>query len=313
MFGYIKPLIPELRVRELEYYRSAYCGMCGRMGKECGTLSRLCLSYDLTFLSLLIMTLTGEKNKIEKHGCPANCFVSKKMTVSSPATDYAAAACAALASFGFADDVRDEKGARRAFSSMAEKASEKWLSRSEKLYPGLTEGLRERLQALNAAEENATAEAKDANGTASSPADVCSALFGEVLSFLFSFPFSKDESDSGHVNKAIASAVGNAIGRWIYIVDATDDLKKDEKRERFNPLLISYGASELTDDEKTTLRCNLAALAGQAQDALLLCDRDAEAPSEPYSIIMNILSGGMKTVAQAVLDGSYDKPARDKV
>ena len=51
MFGYIRPNKPELLVKEYDLYKSAYCGLCKRMGKDYGRLSRLALSYDGTFLA----------------------------------------------------------------------------------------------------------------------------------------------------------------------------------------------------------------------------------------------------------------------
>ncbi|MFR4142908.1 MAG: DUF5685 family protein [[Clostridium] leptum] len=57
MFGYIRPNKPELLVKEYDLYKSAYCGLCKRMGKDYGRLSRLALSYDGTFLAMLSMAL----------------------------------------------------------------------------------------------------------------------------------------------------------------------------------------------------------------------------------------------------------------
>jgi len=311
MFGYIRPATGELKLRELEYYRAAYCGMCRSMGSECGAASRLCLSYDLTFLSLVIMTLTGEKPEIKKNRCPANCLAKKKMTTSSFASDYSAAACGILASLKFTDEKNDETGARRAAASMAEKLSAPWIKRADEHFPGLADGIIERLDRLSKAEDELWKSYRGGEDvTASAPADSCAGLFGELLSFVFSYPF---DGDSDRGNRAIASAVGSAVGRWIYIVDAVDDLKKDAEKKRFNPLLMTYTRPELTDDEKLTLKCHLAALSGSASDALLLCDRKEAAPPEPMGIIDNILSFGMRAVADQVFEGSYNKPHKDKM
>ena len=54
MFGYIIPdqqaMTPEARWR----YRTAYCGLCRRASALHGMAGRLTLSYDLTFLNLLL-------------------------------------------------------------------------------------------------------------------------------------------------------------------------------------------------------------------------------------------------------------------
>ena len=64
MFGYIRPNKPELLVKEYDLYKSAYCGLCKRMGKDYGRLSRLALSYDGTFLAMLSMR--SEERRVGK-------------------------------------------------------------------------------------------------------------------------------------------------------------------------------------------------------------------------------------------------------
>ena len=70
MFGYVQPYIPDLTVGDYEYYRAAYCGLCRSMDEVCGGSSRMTLSYDGVFLSLLRMLLTDERPECEQHHCP---------------------------------------------------------------------------------------------------------------------------------------------------------------------------------------------------------------------------------------------------
>ena len=64
MYGYIRPVERELRLRESEYYRALYCGICRAQGRQCGNISRLSLSYDSVILALLRIAVTGEHIKI---------------------------------------------------------------------------------------------------------------------------------------------------------------------------------------------------------------------------------------------------------
>ena len=66
MFGYIRPKIPELKVREYDQYKGIYCSLCKRMGKEYGIASRFALSYDSTFLVLMMLGLEDECTPFEK-------------------------------------------------------------------------------------------------------------------------------------------------------------------------------------------------------------------------------------------------------
>ena len=72
MFGYIRVRESELRVRELSLYRAAYCGLCRSLGRECGQVSRIYLSYDLTFMALVRAALAGETFRVGEHRCPVH-------------------------------------------------------------------------------------------------------------------------------------------------------------------------------------------------------------------------------------------------
>ena len=76
MFGYVRPYVPELKVKENELYNAVYCGLCRSMGKTTGTASRLSLSYDMVFLALVRSAYCGESFEIEQKRCfvhPCNC------------------------------------------------------------------------------------------------------------------------------------------------------------------------------------------------------------------------------------------------
>ena len=55
MFGYVKPDKAELLVKEYEFYRATYCGVCRAMKKYTGVLSNVGLSYDSVALALVRM------------------------------------------------------------------------------------------------------------------------------------------------------------------------------------------------------------------------------------------------------------------
>ena len=58
MFGYVRPLPDELKVRDLRVWREDYCGLCRCLGTRYGFAARFLLSYDITFLYGLL-TLDG--------------------------------------------------------------------------------------------------------------------------------------------------------------------------------------------------------------------------------------------------------------
>lgn len=297
MFGYIKPYVPNLTVGDYEYYRAAYCGLCRSMGQVCGTSSRLTLSYDGVFLALLRIALTGEGPVCEPHRCPY-ALAKKNMLVASTALDYSAGAFGVLAALKLEDDIEDEKGLKKLGAHLAHIPARKWVERADGHDTGIAEKVREKLAKYYSAEkENRTLEFSDAGIEASAEA------FGEVVGLLAARGI-EDE------NYAIAYSVGRHVGRWIYCVDALDDLSDDAAKGRYNAFIASYGDS-LDDGEKLTLRCLLRDESDSA--AAMLALAEADETSRAYRIVKNILTEGMPTVADAVLDGTYKKPERDEI
>ena len=113
MFGYIRPKNAELKVRESEYYRAVYCGLCHAMRHVTGAFSRVTLSYDFVFLAIVRMGLIGEVPAFEQK----RCFVHptrKRPTACENETLRYCAGAAALLSYGKCrDDLHDETGLRR--------------------------------------------------------------------------------------------------------------------------------------------------------------------------------------------------------
>ena len=57
MYGYIVMNKPELKIREYERYRAYYCGLCKSLKSDAGMRGQISLSYDMTFLALLLSAL----------------------------------------------------------------------------------------------------------------------------------------------------------------------------------------------------------------------------------------------------------------
>ena len=297
MFGYVQPYIPNLTVGDHEYYRAAYCGLCRSMGKVCGKSSQITLSYDGVFLALLRSALTGDVIECEKHRCPYSPMAKKIMLVSS-ALDYSAGASGILAALKLEDDITDESGIKRLLALLCRTPAKKWVERADEADSGLSVITREKLALYYIAEkENSRAEFSEAG------IDTGAEAFGEVVGTLCARGIEYE-------NYAIAYSVGRHVGRWIYCIDALDDLAEDCKKNRYNPFFASYG-STLDEGEKLTLECLLRDESDSAMAMLDLAEVDRS--TRAYRIVKNILTEGMPRVARSVLDGSYRKPRREEI
>lgn len=217
MFGYVTPCKMEMKIKDFELFRAYYCGLCKSIQKQYGNLPRLVLNYDMTFLAILIDGLNKNKIKAETHRCFANKFKKKSYVVSNTALEYAAFMNVALVYFKYVDDKNDDKSFKGTTFSL-------FLKRYFRKFPS---HLQDKLSII---QDNLTLLAgMEKSDTTFSIDEIChpfAKLTGEVLS---SF-------EDGN-NKESLYWLGYNLGKWIYLIDALDDLEKDIKDKKFNPLL----------------------------------------------------------------------------
>ena len=227
MFGYIKPFIPELKVREYELYRAVYCGLCKSMGKTTKLLSRLSLSYDAVFLALVLSSLSGKEFETYKGRCGLNPF--KKMLIAKDCDilRYSSAASAQLTYYSLLDRVRDERGFKRLLAKLCLPAFGKIKNKAKAVYDFDDEKTEKLLDELHSAEDEQTQSL-----------DLASDIFGRLLSYYFGSGAPEDKKES-------AAAIGRMTGRFIYAADACDDLEKDIKKDAYNPLKSGEGDKAL--------------------------------------------------------------------
>lgn len=282
MFGYIRTDTPELRVRENEYYRAVYCGLCRAQGRCTGQCSRMTLSYDITFLALLRLAISGEKPEIKRGRCIAHPFKKRAYVEGCESLDYCAYAAALLIYGKTADDIADEKGLDRIKAKLLKPIAKGMRKKALHYYRELDERIESGLKRLAETEKKRL-----------SSVDVPADCFGDILADILSFGLEGN-------NETIMRNIGRHIGRWIYIVDACDDLDDDIKKQRFNPFIYLYDGRELTEEQKRDVANSLRLELAAAEPAFDLIDF-SECPTIE-GIIKNIIYRGMPDTADSVLE-----------
>ncbi len=285
MFGYVKIQKSELRVREYEYYRAVYCGLCRSMGKCTGQCSRLTLSYDFAFLSLVRMTLTDAVPTFKRRRCIMHPFHARMMVEPNDALCFAADAAALLSYEKCRDDLADGGFWGRIGAAIRCVFLHGAYRRARKRHGALAALLREELATLSDIE-------REQRPTVDEPA----AAFGRLLAALMAEGLAADKA-------RIARVIGDKIGRFIYIVDAIDDLTDDAKAGNYNPVLLTFGAT-LDEAARVLLRDALIASLHDVDAALDLISDDAD--STRRTILENIVYLGMPAAAKRVLAGRHD-------
>lgn len=212
MFGYVTANKPELKMREFGRYKAFYCGLCRRLGKTNGAVSRLTLSYDMTFLILLLSSLYEPEEQQERHRCLIHPG-KKQWMIYNPITDYASDMNVLLSCYHFLDDWEDERSivglcGAKVFAGRAKKIAGQ--------YPRQAEAIRKQLGRLAELEQKGITEP-----------DAISRPFGELMAELFVY---REDAFQD-----ILRSFGFYLGKYIYLLDAFMDLEKDIKKGSFNP------------------------------------------------------------------------------
>jgi hypothetical protein len=213
MFGYINVNSGELSREDKEEYQSYYCGLCRQLGTSFGTRGRALLNYDVTFLVVLLSGLYEPAEERRSFRCGLHPFQKRTLSV-NPVTEYAADMNVMLAYFNMVDDWKDEhRRSKKALAGMLRKDYERVAGR----YPRQAQAITHYIEKLD--EYEAAGEAN---------IDLVAGLTGDVVGELFAW-----KQDEWYDE---LKTLGFYLGKFIYLMDAYEDLDRDEKRGSYNPL-----------------------------------------------------------------------------
>lgn len=205
-------------------YRAMYCGVCKGIAQSCGQGARMGLTYDVTFLSVILHNIAGIDVKIEKQHCLTHCIRSKMMANVDDMTKKLGALNTALVYYKYTDDILDGdkgRGKRLWFVSGHKKTLRN--------YPEIERIVRENLAAQQETEKSKTDSLDRA-------ADASANMMAELSDYLLEdkkTPYTHD--------------LFYAVGKWIYLIDALDDYDKDKKKGAYNPFVLSYSCEDKAD------------------------------------------------------------------
>lgn len=229
MFGYIRPFKPQLRICEFEAYKAVYCGLCGMLGRRFGAPARLTLSYDFVFLAMLCCAATGDEPSLSVGRCHVNPLKKQLCCGDSEALRFSADVAALTLYQKLADNLRDSGLLARAGWSLLMPAARAARKRAAAAYPEADRILEDMTRRQIAVEHERPASLDE---NCEPTAAAMAALFALI---------SAEGPD-----RRVLERLGYLIGRFIYMCDALDDIEADEKRGRYNPLLLRETNRALT-------------------------------------------------------------------
>jgi hypothetical protein len=274
MFGYVTPCKMELKIKDYEKFKAYYCGLCRAIKKNFGNLPRLALNYDMTFLAVLLDSLNEDKINIKKEFCAFHPLEKRLVLIENSPLEYAAFCNVILTYYKLLDNTYDDNSKlSKVYSSILNI----YLKKSPEKYKTNAAYIGNSLKELNSVEKN----------PAGKSLDELSHHFADLTGFILS-------SYSGEAtNNEALYWLGYNLGKWIYIIDAFDDLEKDIKNEKFNALNSVYNTDNKTYEEL------LSFITDRIDFTLVSCAQScleflSKLPiTKNYELIHNILQFGL--------------------
>lgn len=265
MFGYVVVNKPELKIREFEIYQGYYCGLCKSIKNRYGNIKRFTLNYDLTFVALLLSSLDLNDPTVTQENCIVHPTQKKKI-YHDEYIDYCADMTLLFSYYKCKDDwIDDHKKSAWLLKKILSNSYKNVLSK----YPNKCEKILSSLNQLTYYEQS-----NEKN------IDVVSNCFGEVMGEVLCF-----KNDEWH---PILRKVGHALGKFIYLMDAYDDMNEDQKKKEYNVFLHYPNIEETIDEILTTIMTDCL----EAYENLPIVEND--------DLLKNIICSGIWTKYQMI-------------
>ena len=283
MFGYVRPSDDRLTPADRETFRAAYCGLCHAVGARYGWGGGMLLNYGLACLAMVLSDGAGGMcaKRCAVHPMRRRCCVA-----GDPALDAAADMSVILTYWQLRDGVADHGfwcGLKYRIASVLLRPAYR---KARERQPQFDAGTKAHLSELAALE-------RERCSSLDAPADA----FAKLLALAA-------EEVNDPVRRRVTAQLLYHLGRWIYLVDAADDLRADIKSGGYNPLALRFtpkdGALAPADSEVLALTLDGSVRAMAAAFELL--------PETKYTPVLRAaVYEGLYAVGAAVLHGTFRK------
>ena len=282
MFGYVRPPLELLAPEESARFRRAYCGLCHALGERYGPAARMILNYDFTYLAILLSERT-EPDPLRSR-CVSSPVRKQAYQPASPALELAADESVILAWWQLRDGVADHGFWKGAGYRAASRVLLDAYRRAAELRPDFDRHVRDCLDELSALEAERCPSMDRAADT-----------FARILQ-------SAAATVDDPVRRRVLEQMLYHLGRWIYLVDAADDLREDAAAGRYNPVALRYGLTDgkWTEESRQAFAKTLDQSVHMIATAFELWDFGVWRP-----LLENTVYTALFAVGRAVLEGTF--------
>ena len=209
-----------MKVREFETYQAVYCGLCKQLGRMYGLFSRFTLNYDFTFLALLSMAMGNSPPSYQRERCIAHPLHKRYCCQECDSLKFASGTAALMLYYKAKDNYADSPPLKKILWYLVMPYFSYLRKKALPFFPEADQIFRTMMEQQQELEKSGC----DSTDQAAEPtAKALSAL----LPMLNSDPF----------EKRVLEQMGYQLGRWIYFMDALDDIHEDFINKGYNPFI----------------------------------------------------------------------------
>ena len=280
MFGYIIINKPELKFKEFDIYHSYYCGLCQVLKERYGKRGQLTLSYDMTFVLMLLSSLYEPETIEATCKCIAHPF-EKHPFRKNIYTEYVADMNVLFGYYKSLDDWKDDKKLLKLiFAKILESKTGKY-----------KEQYSEKLRKINMLMHNLSQAEKDG----CEDIDAMAGMFGKIMAEIVAC---KEDEWSQTLR-----ALGYYLGEFVYLSDAYEDIEEDLKKNRYNPLRKRYESADFEEECRAILTMMMANCCKEFEKLPIL---------ENVEVLRNILYSGVWCRYESVREKRQNRANEDK-
>ena len=284
MFGYITPIIPELEKQDFVLYRAFYCGICVA-SKKYGQLSRFMTNYDMTFLAIFTHDQLNQSVEFKEIRCVGGPFIKRPIIDANPLLNKIVAINIILGYYNIIDDIIDSG---RAKSKMLKNIYKKAYNKAKELVPQADEIVSKWYNKLREGEKKGEESI-----------DRISHCFSQLLTDIVAILLPNMDDN--------AQRMCYNIGKFVYLIDALDDIDEDFKKKRYNPILARFKNYSSRRQFFTYNQKELDFIFASTVNRIIACFNELKF-TQSYNLMRNIIYRGLRAKVQEVF--SSDKKLR---
>ncbi len=279
MFGYVRPREDTLPDGALERYTAVYCGLCHTLGEAYGTPARLFLNYDFAFLAMLLAPETTDAD-IQHKRCFLHPFKGKPACKNGEWLSVSAAESLILSRWKLMDTLQDDNLAGRLEARSFLRILDQGYQKAREKCPAFDASVQYHLRELRKLEQ-----------------EECPMLDRVTDNFAALLQAATPVTENAEKARILEQLLYH-IGRWIYLIDAVDDLEEDRISNRYNPVAARF--PQWTDADAAYLRQMMDHSLSLAGAAFQLLE-----PTPWTDVLENILYSGLPSVEELVFSGRW--------